>query len=135
MNLSEQNRLKYALFSLRVSIFVVLLMWTLDKFINPAHALGIFDNFYSISFLNEVGLYGVAAAEMVLIVLFVLGLYKRFSYGVVLVIHGISTISSYKQYFSPFEGPHLLFFAAIPMLAACWALYLMRGDDVFMAIH
>lgn len=43
----------------------------------------------------------------------------------VLLLHGISTLSSYRQYLDPFNN--LLFFAAWPMLAACFALYLLRG--------
>jgi hypothetical protein len=41
----------------------------------------------------------------------------------------VSTFSSYKQYLAPFEGPNLLFFAAWPMLAACFTLFLLRDQD------
>jgi putative oxidoreductase len=43
------------------------------------------------------------------------------------VLHGISTLSSYRQYLDPFDN--LLFFAAWPMLAACVALFLLRDLD------
>lgn len=36
--MSERDRIGLALLLLRVSIFVVMLVWTLDKFINPGHA-------------------------------------------------------------------------------------------------
>jgi putative oxidoreductase len=52
---------------------------------------------------------------------------KRISYGGVLILHSISTLSSYRQYLDPFNN--LLFFAAWPMLAACVALYLLRDVD------
>jgi hypothetical protein len=45
----------------------------------------------------------------------------------VFVLHGISTLSSYRQYLDPFDN--LLFFAAWPMLAACFALYSLRDLD------
>ena len=51
-----------------------------------------------------------------------------------LLFHSISTLSSYKQYFAPFEGPNLLFFAAWPMLAACLALYLLRDLDTMWVV-
>ena len=57
------------------------------------------------------------------------GFLKRFSYGIVLLMHGVSTVSSYQQYLAPYDGANILFFAAWPMLAACLALYLLRDDD------
>lgn len=74
-------------------------------------------------------MYAIGAIELVIIVGFVLGVYKRFTYGAVLLFHAISTLSSYKQYLSPYEGANLLFFAAWPMLAACIALYWLRDLD------
>ncbi|MDF1578295.1 MAG: hypothetical protein P1P81_07615, partial [Desulfobulbales bacterium] len=62
------------------------------------------------------------------------GFMKRFSYGTVLVLHAISTFSSYRQYLAPYDGPNILFFAAWPMLAACLALYLLRDRDVLFTV-
>jgi putative oxidoreductase len=53
---------------------------------------------------------------------------KRISYGLVLIMHAISTLSSWQQYLDPFNN--LLFFGAWPMLAACYALYVLRDLDV-----
>jgi len=55
---------------------------------------------------------------------------RNLGYGAVLLLHGISTLSAYKQYLHPFEPHNLLFFAAWPMLAACFALYYLREADV-----
>lgn len=46
--------------------------------------------------------------------------------GFVLIVHEISRLSSWKRY-SVDLG--LLFFAAWPMLAACFALYYLRDLD------
>jgi hypothetical protein len=59
----------------------------------------------------------------------VLGVQKSLTYGAVLILHGISTLSAFRQYLHPFEGPNLLFFAAWPALAACYALYVLREFD------
>jgi hypothetical protein len=45
----------------------------------------------------------------------------------VLLLHAVSTFSSYRQYLDPFNN--LLFFAAWPMLAACFTLYTLRDLD------
>jgi|GEM_PF-2049313 len=58
------------------------------------------------------------------------GISKKYSYGTVLVFHAISTLSSFKQYLSPYEAGNLLFFTAWTMLAACIALFLLKDQDV-----
>ncbi len=40
------NRVPLALFLLRLSIFVVMAMWTIDKFVRPDHAAGVYEHFY-----------------------------------------------------------------------------------------
>ncbi|MEX0619461.1 MAG: hypothetical protein WDZ76_07300 [Pseudohongiellaceae bacterium] len=73
----------------------------------------------------------LAAIEMVIILLFLGGVLKKYTYGAVLVFHAISTFSSFGQYLS-FDS--LLFFAAWPMLAACLTLFLLRESDVRLTV-
>jgi len=134
--MSHQNKsLPIALLGLRVSIFLVMFMWTIDKFINPGHAAKIYEHFYFIAGLEDSVILMLGAVELIILSAFLAGLYKKFSYGSVLAIHAVSTLSSFKQYLSPFEGPHLLFFAAWPMLAACVALFLLRDEDVMLTFR
>lgn len=128
------QRLKLSLFSLRLGVFIVMLFWTIDKFIRPEHAAAVFDGFYSISGLGDMIMKVLGGLELVLIFGFFLGIKKRLTYGAVLLLHGISTLSSYKQYLAPFEKVNLLFFAAWPMLAACFALYLLRDEDTWFTV-
>lgn len=116
-----------SLLALRLGVFIVMLMWTLDKFVNPMHAGKVFEAFYGIDWLTQNASYVIGAAELLLILAFVTGLWRRWTYGAVLILHGISTLSSYKQYMAPFDN--LLFFAAWPMSAACLALYWLRDWD------
>lgn len=125
--LSETERLQWSLFLLRAGVFIVMFMWTLDKFVNPGHAAAIFENFYMISGMGGIVLYTIAAVEMALILAFLAGLCKTWTYGAVMVLHGVSTLSSWNQYLNAFDN--LLFFAAWPMLAACIALFLLRDSD------
>jgi putative oxidoreductase len=126
---SHHNRLALSLLIMRLSIFLVLLMWTLDKFLRPEHASGVFKQFYGLSGFTSAWMTVLAIMELLIILLFVLGLFKGLTYLAVLMFHTISVLSSYQAYFTPFNGPHLLFFAAIPMWAACLSLYLMRDSD------
>ncbi|MGR9101281.1 MAG: hypothetical protein ACU826_12010 [Gammaproteobacteria bacterium] len=132
--MNRPNRLQLSLFFMRVSIFAVMLMWTLDKFFNPAHAANVFEKFYFLAGLERFSIAAIGVAEFIVLIGFVTGVYKRFCYGAVLAFHAVSTLSSYQQYLTPFQGPHLLFFAAWPMLAGCLMLYLLRTEDRLLSL-
>lgn len=121
------NKLEYSLLALRLGVFIVMFMWTLDKFVNPGHAAAIFANFYFLEGIGATVLYALAAIEMVVILMFVAGVARTWTYGAVFLLHGVSTLASFNQYLNPFSN--LLFFAAWPMLAACFALFMLRGHD------
>lgn len=70
--------------------------------------------------------------QLTLEVAFVLGLWRFWTYGYVLIAHGLSTAASWRQYLDPLENP--LFFAAIPMLAGCALLFLLREQDTLWAV-
>ena len=71
----------------------------------------------------------IGVLQMGLVLSFIAGFMRKWSYGIIFVLHAVSTFSAYKQYMNPWEKPNLLFFAAFPMLAACAALWLLRDYD------
>lgn len=125
----QDKKLQLPLLFIRLSVFLVMFMWTIDKFINPGHALKVYESFYYIAGLDVNVMYVIGAIELVILLKFVAGYKKKYTYGAVLVLHAVSTLSSFKQYLAPFDGPNLLFFAAWPMLAACFALFILRDQD------
>lgn len=127
-----QNRIQWSLFSLRLGVFIVMIMWTLDKFVNPGHSAKIFEHFYGLSGSNDSIAYILGALQLILVLAFLVGIKKRLTYGAIFIMHGLSTISSYNQYLDGFNN--LLFFTAWPMWAACFTLYLLRDLDVKFAI-
>lgn len=130
----DENRLALVLFLLRISVFAVMLIWTIDKFVNPAHGVAVYAHFYAIEGLEEQMMQIIGAIELVILAAFLLGLFKTWTYGAVLVFHAISTLSSWQIYMDPFADHHLLFFAAWPMLAACLALFLLREADSMLSL-
>ena len=80
-------------------------------------------------------MYVIGAIEMFILLLFVAGYKKQYTYGAVLALHAVSTLASFKQYLAPFDGPNLLFFAAWPMLAACFALFNLRDQDKMWSLN
>jgi uncharacterized membrane protein YkgB len=130
----HEKKLQVSLLLLRVTVFLVMFMWTIDKFVNPGHAAKVYASFYYIAGLESAVMYAIGAVEVILLLLFLAGYKKTFTYGAVLILHTVSTLSSFNQYLAPFEGPNLLFFAAWPMLAACFALFLLRDQDKMMSV-
>lgn len=130
---SSQKKIQISLFSLRVSVFVVMLFWTLDKFINPSHSAKVFKHFYFISDAGPAMLKIIASVQLIIIITFLLGYLKKYSYWLIFIMHFVSTFSSYKQYLNPW--PNLLFFAAWPMLAACLTLVLLRKEDTLFTLE
>jgi putative oxidoreductase len=125
----QDKKLQLPLLFIRLAIFLVMFMWTIDKFINPGHASKVCESFYYIAGLEVNVMYAIGVIEIIILLLFVAGYKKKYTYGAVLALHAVSTLSSFKQYLAPFDGPNLLFFAAWPMLAACFALFILRDQD------
>lgn len=132
--MTNKRSLPLALFLLRITVFTVMLIWTIDKFMRPEHATKIFESFYFIPGVGSAIVFILGVLELILLLLFVFGVAKKLSYLLVFLLHAGSTLSSFKQYAAPFTGGNILFFAAWPMLAACFALYLLRDDDTLLAV-
>jgi len=94
--MKNKSSLPAALLGLRASVFMVMLMWTLDKFIRAGHAAKVYSNFYSLPEWGKSVFLFIGALELALLLGFVIGYKKRITYGLVLLLHAISTLSSYK---------------------------------------
>jgi len=134
-SLDHRNRVGVALLILRVTVFLVMLVWTIDKFVEPQHASKIMEHFYFIKGVSNSMIYIIGLIELGVLSAFIVGFAKRWSYGLVLLFHAVSTLSSYKQYLHPLVAPNILFFTAWPMLGACFALYYLRDLDTLWIVH
>lgn len=130
--MQHHPRLQISLLLMRLTVFLVMLMWTLDKFFVPEHAARVFETFYFLPAFGAEIMRVIAIVELVILIGFVVGFAKFWTYGAVLVFHTVSTLTPLLRYFDPFNN--LLFFAAWPMLAACIALFLLRDEDTKFAV-
>ena len=83
--------------------------------------------------------YVVGAVLTLMSVAFIIGAYKRWVYLYGFAIHAITVIFTWVRIVDPyglmeksdlFRGkPEHLFLASVPVLAAFWALYVMRDSD------
>ncbi len=133
-NNSLETRLATCLLLIRLGIGLVFFMWTLDKFVNPDHAVRVFSHFYMIPFLTENGAYIVGALQALVVGAFLAGYLKTWSYGAVFLLHAVSTLTPMANYLNPWEKVNLLFFAAWPMLAAAWTLWQLRDYDTLFSL-
>lgn len=126
------GRLALALFVLRFGLGLFLLLWSLDKLVEPESTLKIFGHFYGLS-ISTTFAYGAGFLETLLSIAILAGFWKTLSYGLGLLLHTVSTLSTYQQLLSPFGQNHL-FIAAIPVLTAFVTLFLLRDQDTLWVV-
>ncbi|RVU84778.1 hypothetical protein EOL70_11045 [Leucothrix sargassi] len=127
MNTDLNKRLNLSLLLLRIGVFIVMALWAVDKFVNPAHTAGVFAKFYMIEGLSSGISYVLGALQLALVIAFLVGYKRTISYGLILLMHGVSTFAPFARYFEPWSN--MLFFTAWPMLAAILVLFIMREHD------
>ncbi|MDD1829065.1 hypothetical protein LRP52_43635 [Photobacterium sp. ZSDE20] len=128
MEKTLQTKLATSLLLLRIGIFIVFLFWGLDKILVPEHAVKVLSGFYGID-MSVNAMMALGVAQLGFLGAFVVGMWKKYTYGAVLVLHAGSTFASFAKYMDPFNN--LLFFASWPMFAACVALFLLRDYDTY----
>lgn len=126
---------RLALAGLRVSLGAFLLVWGLEKFAIPAATVGIWAKFYGVGLAASL-VPLVGALESGLALAITVGFWRRVSYGLGVVVHAVSVLSSWRQLFDPWGlrsggPPNHLFLAGVPVLAGFVALYLLRVRDAW----
>ena len=124
-----KTRIAQSLLFLRYGVGLVFFMWTIDKFINPEHTVSVFERFYKIPGLAITAAYAIGFVQLLFVMAFLGGAFKKYSYGFLFILHALSTLSTYSKILDPWSPPNLLFYAAVPMLAALWALWSLRDLD------
>ncbi|WP_411958512.1 DoxX family membrane protein [Paracoccus homiensis] len=126
---------KIALLAIRVSFGLFLLVWGLNKFVNPEGTSGIFAKFYGIEGLGAASSMIAGGLQVALSVAIILGLFKTITYGTGLAIHAVSTLATASHILLPLaEGSNLLFMAGLPILGAIFGLFVARRDDTLLAL-
>ena len=127
MTEDSTRKLALSLLLLRLGVGLVLLVWAADKILSPSHSIAVFESFYGVAGTGETLVRGLGVLQALIVLGFLLGLARTWTYGAVLAMHGVTTLVSWRAYLEPLEN--ILFFAAWPMLAACITLFLLRDED------
>ncbi|NJM34000.1 MAG: hypothetical protein HC850_04010 [Rhodomicrobium sp.] len=77
----------------------------------------------------------IGVAQTLVVVAFAAGAFKFWTYGALLAMHSVSTLSTWQRLIDPYTLPNHLFWAAVPTLAALLALFLLRRYDTLLAFH
>jgi len=127
------KQVQLALFLIRFGLGIFLLAWSIDKLVVPESTVKIFQIFYHIGISLQIA-YVIGAFEVLLSLAILVGYQKTLSYGLGCLIHGVSTLSSFKQLLDPF-GPNHLFIAGVPVLFSFIALFVARKYDTLWTIR
>ncbi len=127
-------RVPLALFVLRLVLGLFLLQWAVEKFVRPEGASKIFGYYYGIDLSASMPMF-IGGFEVILVLAFLAGAYKRLTYGLAFLIHAVSTVATYDQLLNPYQDSNHLFTAGIPVLAGFWVLYWLRDLDTLYAFE
>ena len=64
----ESRRIATALPVLRLTIFFVMLIWTIDKFVRPAHGASVYEHFYFLGGFSPTIIYALSGGELLLLI-------------------------------------------------------------------
>lgn len=132
MQKQDDAELALALLIIRWSAAAFLLVWALDKILGPAAALSTFSKFYA-PLDSAAVITAIGVAQLALVLAFAAGAFRTWTYGAVVVMHAVSTLASWTKYMDPWARPNILFWAALPVLGALIALFILRKRDTLFA--
>ena len=118
-----------ALLVLRITLGLFLLQWGIEKFVVPQSNIGIWSHFYGPNVSEALG-YAFGAAEIVIALCMIAGLFRTVVYGAALFLHAVTVLVTWRQLIDPWGDPiNHLFTAGVPVLGAFLALFLLRHWD------
>lgn len=121
------------LFFLRLSLALLILIWGLDKILNPAHGAGVAERFYFGVLAQETVMPFLGAAQVGLAVLLALGLFRKVTLPLLAAITGVTLIGVWRSVLDPLGlylgNTNILFFPSLTIFAGVLVLMAFRADD------
>ena len=132
--MTEEGKLLISLAIIRITIGIFFLVWSIEKIIAPELAQRVFKNFYLAEISPGLSVI-IGIIQTIIVLIFLLGLFKTLSYGALLGMHAVSVLSTYQQLLNPYQPPNHLFWAGVPVLGGLIALFLLRKSDRLLTIN
>src|SRR5688500_6222769 len=92
------DRLPISLLLLRLSLGLVMMVWAFDKILNPGHGAAVLEGFYGLAGVGEQVIRIMGFAQALIVLAFLLGFAKTWTYGAVLLMHAVTTLVSWSAY-------------------------------------
>ena len=128
--MTNEKRLEIGLFVMRLSLGIFFIALIIQKFLAYRPTTVNFTGFYSIE--TSIFFYPVLFTAIALIIIFLSGLCKTFSYGIFLGLQLVLLGSMYNEMLQPQQPNYVLFWSGIPITGALIALFLLRNKDIFL---
>ena len=117
----------------RFAVAAFFLVWSLEKIFLPEKQQGVFEAFYGGAQPTTV-IVVLGVIQTALVLAFAAGLFKTVTYGALLAMHAVSTVSTTGRLIDPYDGLNHLFWAAVPTLGLLIGLFLLRRRDTFLSL-
>ncbi len=131
--MTDERKIQISLAIIRISTAIFFLVWSLRKLIQPESTQKIFSSFYFME-ISPIFSYIIGIIQTLIVLAFMVGLFKLWTYGGLLGMHLVSVLSTYERLLNPYESPNTLFWAAVPALGGLIALFLLRDQDELLTL-
>ena len=130
----------FSILMLRVSIGLLLVFWGLDKLVNTEHAVAVSDKFYLGLFSQAMLLKIFGVVETIIGVIIVLGIWRKYTYPLMILMNTVSAIGVWKSIIDPWgwylQGTNVLFYPSLIILAGSLVLLaFMEFDNVALDVQ
>lgn len=122
-----------ALLFLRISIGLLLVVWGLDKIVNPDHGMAVSDGFYFglLSFRPLMPVFGII--EIAVGAAVIAGFMRKYAYPAALLFNGVSMLAVWKHILDPWGWylgeTNVFFFPSLIIFAGTLVLYAFQDQD------
>ena len=117
----------------RLSVAAFFLVWSLEKVFLPEKQQGVFEAFYG-GAQPEAVIVVLGVIQTALVLAFAAGLFKTATYGALLAMHAVSTLSTTGRLIDPYDGLNHLFWAAVPVLGLLIGMFILRRRDTLASL-
>ena len=141
------RRLNTALLIIRLTVGAFLMVWASLKFFRPEWMVNVFRNTYKLDWVTQDYAYFVGALQMLVVIIFILGLWRTVTYAFITLMHSTGVIGTLLSGSLLFKGglikafatgnfqigytnfPSNLLWTSVATLGALVALFILRHHD------
>jgi putative oxidoreductase len=124
---------RYTLLLSRLALGGLMVWWGLDKILHMQHALAVSQSFYLGWVMTPAVWRGLGGLQVGLGILLMLGVGRRWTYPLLLLVTGVSLLAVWRSVVDPFgwwsSDTELLFYPSIIIFASAAVLAAFRDED------